>query len=180
LLVRRWEGQRLAGLIAEVEAYQGVDDQACHARAGKTARNGMMFGAPGRAYVYFTYGMHWMLNCVTGPQGDPRAVLVRALYPTEGLQYIAARRDGRKPARWTDGPAKLCQALAIDGQLNGANLTDQSSGLWIEPGIPVSPEKIITGPRVGIAYAGEPWVSMPWRYQILPQDLPGLLQRMAE
>ncbi len=179
-LVRAFDGVRVAGIIIETEAYNGEQDLACHARAGLTPRTAVMYGPPGRAYVYFTYGMHWMLNCVTGPEGEPSAVLVRAIYPTEGLEQIAARRAGRKPAQWADGPAKLCQALAIDGRLNGADLTNPSSELWIEPGIAVSAEKIITGPRVGIAYAGEPWVSMPWRYQIRPQDIPGLPQRIPE
>ena len=94
--MRCWDGQRLAGVITEVEAYQGVDDQACHARAGKTARNAVMFGGPGKAYVYFTYGMHWMLNLVCEAEGLPAAVLIRAIRPVEGLEVIDDIRQGDK------------------------------------------------------------------------------------
>ncbi len=167
-LVHVLDGVRLAGYILETEAYNGAQDLACHARAGRTRRTEVMYGPPGRAYVYFTYGMHWMLNCVAHPEGDPAAVLVRALLPTDGLQIIAARRAGRPPAQWTDGPAKLCQALGIDGRCNGLDLTRTDGGLWIEPGRPLPPGALQTTPRVGIDYAGEPWVSMPWRYIARP------------
>lgn len=163
-LVRVLDGVRLAGYIIETEAYNGADDLACHARSGQTKRNAVMFGPPGRAYVYFTYGLHWMLNCVTHPDGDPAAVLVRAIFPSEGLEGMAARRAGRPQKQWADGPAKLCQALGISGACNGVDLTDPKSGLWIEPGKPVPPEYIRRAPRVGIDYAGEPWVSLPWRF----------------
>lgn len=165
-LVHCANGVRLAGIIVETEAYNGAEDLACHARFGQTKRTRVMFGPPGRAYIYFTYGMHWMLNCVTQPAGEPTAVLIRALLPIEGLEVMAANRVGRPPAQWTNGPAKLCQALEIDGRLNGVNLTGAAGQLWIETGIPVRPEWIITGPRIGIDYAGEPWVSMPWRYRV--------------
>jgi DNA-3-methyladenine glycosylase len=125
-----------------------------------------MFGPPGRAYIYFTYGLHWMLNCVTHPEGDPAAVLIRAMLPVEGLERMAANRPGRRLSEWTNGPAKLCQALQVDGRLNGVNLSDPASGLWIESGLPVEAGQIETGPRVGIDYAGEPWVSLPWRYRV--------------
>jgi len=167
-LVRVLDGVRLAGYITETEAYNGAQDLACHARAGRTPRTEIMFGPPGRAYVYFTYGLHWMLNCVTHPEGDPAAVLIRAILPVEGLEVIAARRAGRPEAQWTDGPAKLCQALGIDGSCNGVDLTDARSGLWIEPGFPVAEQDFLRGPRIGIDYAGEPWVSMPWRYIARP------------
>lgn len=169
-LVRILDGVRLAGIITETEAYNGETDRACHARSGLTGRNAVMFGPPGRAYIYFTYGLHWMLNIVTQPEGEPTAVLIRAIYPTEGLQQIAARRAGRPPQVWTDGPAKLCQALDIRGELNGAAVTDTTAGLWIEAGQPVPPARIHTGPRVGIDYAGEPWISLPWRFYTLKED----------
>ncbi len=167
-LVRSLDGERAAGIIIETEAYNGEQDLACHARAGRTPRTAVMYGPPGRAYVYFTYGMHWMLNCVCQPEGQPAAVLIRAVFPVEGLERIAERRAGRPPDQWANGPAKLCQALGIDGQLNGAGLTRTGSGLWIEAGSHIPAEHILSGPRVGIAYAGEPWVSMPWRYRIRP------------
>lgn len=165
LLVRVWEGQRMAGYIAEVEAYQGVDDQACHARAGRTARNAVMFGAPGRAYVYFTYGMHWMLNLVCEAEGVPAAVLIRAIQPAEGLSLMRVLRPNLagKPG-WLNGPAKLTQALGIGRQQNGADVCSEESGLWVERGISVPKEQVRALPRVGIGYAGEPWLSMPWRW----------------
>ena len=126
LLVRVWEGQRMAGYISEVEAYQGIDDQACHARAGRTARNAVMFGAPGRAYVYFTYGMHWMLNLVCEAEGVPAAVLIRAIQPAEGLSLMRVLRPNLagKPG-WLNGPAKLTQALGIGRQQNGADVCSE-------------------------------------------------------
>ncbi|HOF28628.1 MAG TPA: DNA-3-methyladenine glycosylase [Anaerolineaceae bacterium] len=165
LLVRVWEGQRMAGYISEVEAYQGIDDQACHARAGRTARNAVMFGAPGRAYVYFTYGMHWMLNLVCEAEGVPAAVLIRAIQPAEGLSLMRVLRPNLadKPG-WLNGPAKLTQALGIGRQQNGADVCSEESGLWVERGISVPKEQVCALPRVGIGYAGEPWLSMPWRW----------------
>src|SRR5512146_1918496 len=113
-LVRLQNGERIGGIISEAEAYRGEEDLACHAKAGFTPRTAVMYGPPGRAYVYFTYGMHWMLNCVCGPAGFPSAALVRAIVPLEGLEIIAARRDGRPEAEWCNGPAKLTRALSID------------------------------------------------------------------
>ncbi len=136
-LVRVENETRVVGIITETEAYRGEEDQACHARVGKTARTAVMFGPPGKAYVYFTYGMHWMLNCVCGEEGYPAAVLVRAIQPVEGQEWIALRRGRVKESLWCNGPAKLTQALAITGKLNGADLCSKSMGLWIEEGIPV-------------------------------------------
>ena len=165
-LVRILEGARLVGSITETEAYRGEEDQACHARAGRTARTAVMYGPPGRAYIYFTYGMHWMLNVVCEGLDFPAAVLVRAVEPVEGLEQIAQRRAGVPPRSWTDGPAKLCRAFGIDGSLNELDLTADNGRLWIEAGQPVSDENVVSGPRVGIGYAAEPWLSMPWRFQI--------------
>src|SRR5512139_1774349 len=96
-LVRRWPGQRLSGIIVETEAYIGETDLACHARAGRTLRTEVMYGQPGRAYVYFTYGMHWMLNVVSEAEHFPAAVLIRALEPQEGMDLMLRFRPARRP-----------------------------------------------------------------------------------
>lgn len=162
-LVRILDGQRLAGVITETEAYIGEDDLGCHAKAGRTPRTAVMYGLPGHAYVYFTYGMHWCLNAVTEREGFPAAVLLRAIRPVEGVDVISARRQGRD----TLGPAKLTQALGIDGAQNGIDLCSRRSGLWIEEGELVPDEAVTTGPRVGLFTVPEPWKSMPWRFKIL-------------
>ncbi len=165
-LIRLINGQRVAGYISETEAYAGESDLACHARAGRTPRTEVMYGRPGHAYIYFIYGMHWMLNVVAEPEGAPAAILIRALLPSEGLDIIAVRRAGVRLKDWINGPARLCQAMDIDGRLNGTNLTDPQGILVIEPGQPVVDEAVIQGPRVGIQGVPEPWRSKPWRYRI--------------
>ena len=159
-LVRMLNGQRLEGEIVEAEAYIGESDLGCHAKAGKTARTAVMYGRAGIAYVYFTYGMHWMLNAVTEAEGFPAAVLIRAIRPTEGVDLISQRRQGRD----TKGPAKLTQALGIDGAQNGIDLTRQDDLLWIEAGAPIQDESVTIGPRVGLYSVPEPWKSKPWRF----------------
>jgi DNA-3-methyladenine glycosylase len=166
-LVRLLDGMRLAGTIVEVEAYDGEADLACHARAGRTPRTSVMYGPPGRAYVYFTYGMHWLLNCVTGPENYPAAVLLRAILPQEGLALIVARRAPRPQSDWCNGPAKLCQALVIDGHLNGADLTNPHGNLWIEESSPIAEALIHTSARIGIHNVPEPWRSQPWRFFVV-------------
>jgi DNA-3-methyladenine glycosylase len=119
-LVRLWHGRRLSGIIVETEAYCDADepDLACHgdrANGGRpTARTAVMFGEPGYAYVYFTYGMHWMFNVVTGQVGQANAVLIRALVPDEGWEVMRENRNGRPRIEWTNGPDKLAQELGID------------------------------------------------------------------
>jgi DNA-3-methyladenine glycosylase len=165
-VVRLLNGQRVSGLIVEAEAYRGEEDQACHARAGRTPRTAVMYGPPGHAYVYFTYGMHWMLNCVTGPEGFPAAVLIRAIVPQEGLEIITTNRAGRLQRDWCNGPAKLCQALGIDGEHNNLTLYDSAGDLWFEEGQPVANKYVHTTPRIGINNAPEPWHSIPWRFVV--------------
>ena len=114
-LVREIGGQRVSGLIVETQAYSGEEDLVCHARHGKTPRTQIMYGEAGRAYIYFTYGMHWLLNVVIGEVGFPAAVLLRALIPQEGTSVIAGNRAGRPEAEWCNGPAKICQAMQITG-----------------------------------------------------------------
>ncbi len=163
-LVRLVDGQRLAGLIIEAEAYRGEEDLACHAHVGRTPRTEIMYGPPGRAYVYFTYGMHWMLNAVCCDIGYPAAVLIRAIMPLEGINTIAANRGGVARSQWTNGPAKLTQALKINRALNGADLTSEDDTLWIEEGIAIPNKWVSAGPRVGLSTVPEPWKSLPWRF----------------
>jgi DNA-3-methyladenine glycosylase len=163
-LVRLDGNQRLSGIVTETEGYCGEEDLACHARAGRTNRTAVMYGLPGVAYVYFTYGMHWMLNFITETEGQPEAVLVRGIRPEEGIETIAQRRNGRPEKEWTNGPGKLCQALGIDGTLNGADLTQPDAALFVEAGSFVKERDIQIGPRVGLGAVPEPWLSKPWRF----------------
>lgn len=165
-LVRVIDGQTIRSRITETEAYRGEEDLACHARAGKTRRTAVMYGPPGHAYIYFTYGMHWCLNVVCMPENFPAAVLIRAVEPVDGLTSIASRRAGRPQSEWTNGPARLTRALGIDKSLNGVDLTTPGGGLWIERGDAVPDDQIICGPRVGINNVPEPWRSLPWRFRI--------------
>jgi len=166
-LIKRERGRMLSGIIIEAEAYVGTGDLGCHAsRGGRTARNAVMFGPPGRAYVYFTYGMHWMLNVVTEREGFPAAVLLRAIVPSEGEPRMRRRRSGRPPSALTDGPAKLCQALGIDRRLNGHDLCAAGASLSIERGVPIARRFVTRGPRVGLNGVPEPWKSKPWRFRV--------------
>jgi len=163
-LVRFQNGQQMSGWIVETEAYQGEEDLGCHASAGKTPRTAVMYGPPGHAYVYFTYGMHWLLNAVTSREGTPSAVLIRAILPEAGLEAMAENRPYKaRKSGWTDGPAKLTQALDIDGSLNSIDLCSQESGLWIESGQPVLDGQITQTARIGLNSVPEPWLSIPWR-----------------
>ncbi|HLO32929.1 MAG TPA: DNA-3-methyladenine glycosylase [Anaerolineales bacterium] len=160
-LVRILDGQKLVGIITETEAYIGQNDLACHAKAGLTPRTAVMFGEPGHAYVYFTYGNHWMLNVVAERQGFPAAVLIRAIRPVEGVEIMLERRHGRD----TLGPGKLCQAMGITKNENGIDLTKRNGSLWIEEGIKVPNSRVTKGPRVGLNNTPEPWLSKPWRFR---------------
>ena len=119
-LVRIMDGIKLVGLITETEAYIGEEDLGCHAKAGRTPRTVVMYGPPGHAYVYFTYGNHWMLNAVTERENFPAAVLIRAIQPVEGVEVMSARRNGRD----TFGPGKLTQAMGITKNENKVDLTE--------------------------------------------------------
>jgi DNA-3-methyladenine glycosylase len=170
-LVRILENTRTAGIIIETESYDGENDLACHAHVGKTRRNEVMFGPPGHAYIYFTYGMHWLLNCVTGQEGYPAAVLIRSIFPTENVEAIARRRLPAKEKDWCNGPAKLTRAFSIDKQLNGVNLCSKQSPIFIELAETVSENQVRISPRVGISSVPEPWRSKPWRFQaVMPAD----------
>ena len=163
-LVRILDGKRVAGIILETEGYDGESDLACHAHVGRTKRNEVMFGPPGYAYVYFIYGMHWMLNCVTGQKDYPAAVLIRAIQPVENLELIAEIRLPARKEDWCNGPAKLTQVLQINGELNGANLCSSKSPLFIEADRTIVDENVNILPRVGINSVAEPWRSKPWRF----------------
>ena len=148
-----WHGAagRQAGRIVEVEAYDGPADAASHARSGPRGRAAVMFGPAGHAYVYLIYGLHHCLNLVTGPDGYPAAILIRALEPLEGL------------AGGTNGPGRLCRALGIDRTHNGLDLAGDR--IYLEDrGLAVPDEAVVARPRIGIAFAGEPWISQPWRW----------------
>jgi DNA-3-methyladenine glycosylase len=172
ILVRRTAEGLASGRIVEVEAYDGPHDLASHARAGRTRRTATMFGPAGRAYVYLVYGMHSCLNVVAGEEGEAGAVLVRAVAPESGLGLIRDRR-GRPAdpdARLGAGPARLCQALEIDRRFDGHDLTVPGS-LWIASPEPADLHAfrapgIISGPRIGVDYAGPDWSARPWRFGI--------------
>lgn len=164
LLVRNLDGIRISGIIYETEAYIGENDLACHASSGKSVRNAIMYGDGGHAYVYFTYGMHWMVNCVTDTIGFPSAVLIRAILPLEGIEQIKTNRLPIKEKHWCDGPGKLTKALSITNELNGIDLCARASPLCLEEG-PLFSDKIISRtPRIGIEQTPEPWKSKPWRF----------------
>lgn len=165
-LVRLQDGNRIDGIIVETEAYRGEEDLGCHCKAGRTARTQVMYGPPGHAYVYFTYGMHWMLNFVVEPENQPAAILIRAILPQAGLDLIASRRDHQPRSLWTDGPAKICQALQIDRALNGADLCSPDAVIFVESGYPISDSSVTTGPRVGLYTVPEPWKSIAWRFRV--------------
>lgn len=151
-------GQRLAVRIVETEAYQ-EDDPASHSYRGPTARTDVMFGRPGRLYVYFTYGMHFCMNVVTGRDGEGSAVLLRAAEPLVGLEEMRARRRGAEPRLLCSGPGRLCQALGVDRTDNGADLV-RGPGLRLLAGSPVGEGRIQVTTRVGIRHA----VERPWRF----------------
>ena len=152
---------RTAGRIVEVEAYAGGDDPASHAFRGPTARNATMFGPPGHLYVYFTYGMHWCANAVCGEPGEASAVLLRALAPLRGVPAMRARRPAaRRAVDLCSGPAKLCQSLGIDRDLDGADLVRRDRGVAIlDDGVP-PPADPASGRRIGLSAGVEP----EWRW----------------
>jgi DNA-3-methyladenine glycosylase len=150
-LVSTVDGVLTSGVIVEAEAYHGSDDPASHAatRVGRTARNAAMFGPPGRAYVYRIYGMHWCVNVVTGAEGDPQAVLVRALDPLVGQSEMAVRRGGA--VGLASGPGRLCQALGITGALYGHDLTRPP--LEVRPGWRLPAADVAVSGRIGVRAA---------------------------
>jgi DNA-3-methyladenine glycosylase len=159
VLVRRLGPVLLKGIIVEAEAYRGHDDAASHAYMGPTGRNQVMFGEPGRAYVYFTYGMHYCLNVTTEPAGQPGAVLIRAAQPIKGIAEMKRRRRVDNVKDLSNGPAKLTQAFAVTSTLNGHDLTLGRKLYVAEPFRP-DPFAIASGTRIGIRVAAE----RRWRF----------------
>ncbi len=172
VLVREDGGERVSGTIVETEAYLGAIDLAAHSvGARRTTRTAPMFGVPGTSYVFLTYGMHHCFNVACSVEGDPCAVLVRALEPLEGLEAMRRRRAEKRVGVVRDrelcsGPGKLCQALAIDRSLTGQDLCEHP-GVWIErsSGWEERGWWLGNGPRIGVDYAGE-WASRALRWWV--------------
>lgn len=161
ILVRRTAEGTTAGRIVECEAYHGPEDLAAHSSGGRrTKRTEAMFGPPGHAYMFLLYGMHWAFNIVVGQVGIPHAILIRAIEPTEGLDLMAERRKMAPSRReLTNGPGKLCAALALTGADYGASLTSEALHLAQGSGR----GSVGSSPRINVDYAGA-WASRPWRF----------------
>ena len=161
-IVRSDRGRRLAAMITEVEAYKGPRDRASHAFGGRrTARVEPLYAEGGTAYVYLVYGMHWLLNFSTAGAGNPEGVLIRGVLTAEGPQPMLV-----------SGPGRVTSYLRIDRRLDGIDAT-QSMRMWLEDrGVRVPVRRVLTGPRVGIDYAGAYWAARRWRFWIdVPHDL---------
>ncbi len=182
-LIRRLDGETLAGRIVETEAYVGRCDKACHAYLyRRTARTETLFAPPGTAYIYLIYGMYHCLNFVTEPEGEPAAVLLRAIEPAAGAKTMARLRYGDKPLtpyrkkNFLNGPGKVCRALALTRAENGLDLTGNTLFLCDRPedaGLPPFPvpagERIAAGPRIGVDYAEEAR-DFPWRFRLVKEE----------
>ena len=164
--VRRLNNTFLSGKIVEVEAYDGSIDESSHSYAGKTKRNEVMFNGGGFLYVYFTYGMHFCANIVTGKINDGKAILIRAIEPITGIDLMAMNRYNKTETtqkefvNLTNGPAKVCQSFGIARLQNGANLCNDE--IFIIDSPKLNPSKIVTTTRIGIKKS----VDLPWRYYI--------------
>jgi DNA-3-methyladenine glycosylase len=157
---------RVAVRLTEVEAYEGQSDPGSHAYRGRTARTEVMFGSAGHLYVYFTYGMHWCANVVCGPEGLASAVLLRAGEVVDGVDLARARRPAARSDRdLARGPARLAQALGLDGSFNGENVCD-SGPVTLSAGQAVPRSVVRTGPRVGVAGPGGDAQVHPWRFWV--------------
>ena len=175
LVVPAHNGARVSGIIVETEAYLGPEDKASHAYGNRrTNRTETMFGIGGTAYVYFIYGMYYQFNVVTNTEAIPHAVLIRALEPDEGIEWMRQRRPLSNDRNLTSGPGKLCQALGIDRSYNCADL--MGDAVWIEEGKErVTATQIDSGVRIGIDYAME-YAAKPWRFWL--KDNPYVSKRM--
>jgi DNA-3-methyladenine glycosylase len=166
IFVRVLNSRFLAGKIVEVEAYDGKNDEASHSFSGKTKRNEVMFGNAGYLYVYFTYGMHFCANVVTGKENFGAAVLIRAIEPIEGVSFLAQNRLSKsalkeiKIKNLCNGPAKICQAFNLKREQNGTDLT--GNDIYILDAPEIHPGNIISTRRIGIKKS----IDLPWRYYI--------------
>ena len=160
-------GQLTGGRIVETEAYRAPDDRACHAYGNRrTARTETMFAAPGTSYVYLCYGIHKMLNVVTAPTGTAHAILIRAIEPTLGLDIMRKRRNHpKKEVDLTNGPGKVGQAIGLELSHNAIDLTRVGSPVWLTEAPKLPDEQIVSGPRVGVAFAGS-CALRPWRFRL--------------
>lgn len=157
----------LAGRIVEDEAYS-QEDPACHCSRGKTQRNATMFGEPGHAYVYFTYGMHYCLNCVTQPPGTGAGVLIRAMQPLAGIETMMKNRQTDTVQNLCNGPGKLCKALGIDARMNGTDVLGDTLFL-VDDGTRYA--EIVERPRVGIREAAD------WLWRFYPAEMVGWVSK---
>jgi DNA-3-methyladenine glycosylase len=161
-LVRKIDGNIISGMIVETEAYRYKDDPASHTYGGMTERNKAMFGQVGRAYVYFTYGMHYCVNAVArSPDYEAGAVLIRSLVPKKGMDFMSRQRKTRDISNLTNGPAKLTQALKITKKEYGEDLTKRSS-LYVIDGLEMKKSEILSGPRIGKKKANDKM----WNFKI--------------
>lgn len=162
VLVTAFDGERTAGRIVETEAYAGEGDRASHAAKGRTSRTEVMYGEGGRAYVYLCYGIHQMFNIVTSADGEPHAVLIRAVAPLEG-EAVMLRRTGKKKldSTLTSGPGRVGKAFGFHTSQCGLSL--QSNELYIaDDGYTLKPDDVVASPRIGVDYAGE---HAAWNYR---------------
>lgn len=157
LLERELNGQKLVGRIVETEAYDQTD-AASHSYRGRTPRTEVMFGPSGHLYVYFTYGMHYCMNVVCGPEGEGGAVLIRAVEPLEGVEMMSLNRGGRAGVELANGPAKVCQAFAVDKAFNGHDLHTAPLRLILTP--TREQRNFVQTTRIGISQAKD----VPWRF----------------
>lgn len=157
-------GKILSGFIIETEAYLGLLDKGCHSFGDrKTPRTNVMYEHGGVAYIYLIYGMYHCLNAVSSKKGHPEAVLIRALEPCEGLEWMKIKSRSSNEQKILNGPGKLCKILEIDKQLNAHDLTQRP--LWIEEGKEIKSQNIVCSPRINIAYAEE-WIAKPLRFSV--------------
>lgn len=166
ILCTHIEGKTCAGIIVETEAYRAPDDKACHAYNNlRTKRTEVMFAKGGLAYIYLCYGMHHLMNIVTGPKETAHAILIRALEPATGIETMAVRRNLKTNSiRLTNGPGTLSIAMGLNCSMTGASLIQKNATIWLEDeGIKYAAEQICTGSRIGISRSGDA-ATYPWRF----------------